>query len=206
MSAEQHSIKHVSIHNYKDEKLEWKSVQRTGDFFNVWEKAKEVLPLTSLMGTSDLQGCWSRNEPQLSQVSQVLFTALLKSAEERSTPKGIFSTRIFSDKFQLLPPVVPALNLMSSSTQMHRSALYLHQSSLEKLTVHQTCRIWTTPEIKLWKSTTSWIFLLSVKSTTEILTVTCPCLAFRLHIQVPYKERNKVERMASHLFTFSRNW
>lgn len=102
-----------------------------------------------------------------------------KLAEERSTPKGAFSTRIFSDKFQLLPLVAPALNLTSSSIQMHRTAMHLQQSALEKLTVHQTCWIWTTPQIKLSKNIQLVADLQSVKNTTEILRVACLCLAFR---------------------------
>lgn len=122
------------------------------------EKGKKILPLTSLMGTKDLQGCWSRNESWLSWVSQVLFTTLLQISWRKVNFQRCTFHKDFSDKFQVLPPVVPALNLMSSSIQIHRTATYLYQSSLEKISVHQTCWIWTTPEIKLWKSTTRWIF------------------------------------------------
>lgn len=156
-TAQHKACFYTQLHRLKT--LRWKSVQWTGGFFNVckvWKKGKKSFAPHSLMGTNDLQGFWSRNKSQLTWVSQVLFTA-----EERPTPKGAFSTRTTSDKFLLLPPVVPALNLTSSS----------------KLTVHWMCWIWTAPEIKL-----CWIFLLHVKNTTEILTVACLCLAFRLQI------------------------
>lgn len=154
-------------------------MQWVGGFFyvcKVWKKAKKVLPLTTLMGTNDLQGCWARNKSQLPWACQVL-QPFYKLAEERSTPKGIFS-----DKFQLLPLVAPALNLTSSSIQMHRTEMHLQQNALEKLTVHQTCWIWTTPEIKLSKNIQLVADLQSVNNTTEILTVACLCLAFRSQI------------------------
>lgn len=195
MSVEQHNIKHVSIHNYKDEKLssgsqchELEASSTCGKCGKWQKKFCHSPPWREAMICRDADLEMSLNcHGFLMSYSQPFY----KLAEERSTPKGIFSTRIFSDKFQLLPPVVPVINFMSSSTEMHRTAMHLLQSSLEKLTVHQTWGIWTTPEIKLWKSTTSWIFLLSVKSTTEILPVTCPCLAFRLQINSHTRKETK---------------
>lgn len=186
MSVEQCSIKHVSIHNYIDEKLS------NGSQCNELEAS----PMCGKCGKRQKKFCHSPAwwEPMICRDADLetnlnchgflksFSQPFYKLAGARSTPKGAFSTRIFSDKFQLLPPVLPALNLMSSCIRMPRTAMYLYQSSLEKITVHQMCWIWRTSEIKLWKSTTSWIFLLSVKSTTEILTVACLCLAFRLQI------------------------
>lgn len=160
MSVEQHSIKRISrfytqLHRLKT--LKWKSVQWIGGFFNVWKvwrKAKEVLPLTSLMGTNGLQGCWSRNQVSIvTGFSSLIYSPSTNWLNKGQLPKVHFPQGFFPDKFQLLPPVVPTRNLMSSSIQMHRSAMHLHQSSLEKLTVHQTCWIWTIPEIKPCKST-----------------------------------------------------
>lgn len=145
------------------------------------KKGKKSFASHSLMGTCrdcDLET--SLSWPGfLKSCSQPFY----KSAEERPTPKGAFSTRTSSDRFLLLPPVVPALNLMSSS----------------KLTVHWMCWIWTAPEIKL-----CWIFLL------HLVTHRNPhsCMSvFSIQIanQFPYQQRNKVERMASHLLTFSSN-
>lgn len=158
---------YTQLHRFKT--LRWKSVQWIGGFFNVckvWKKAKKVLPLIPwwepmICRDSDLERGLNWHG-FLKSYSQPFY----KLAEERSTPKGAFPTRTFSDRFLLLPPVVAALNLMSSS----------------KLTVHRTYWTWTTPEIELYKPPTSWIFFLLVKNTTEILTVAYLCLAFRLQI------------------------
>lgn len=87
---------YTQLHRWKTPK--WKSVQGTGGFCNVWKKAKKVLPLTSLMGTKDLQGCWSTNWVSIVTGSSSLIyspsTNELKKGQLQKVrfPQGFFLT------------------------------------------------------------------------------------------------------------------
>lgn len=103
MSVEQQSIKRISrfytqLHRLKT--LKWKSVQWIGGFFNawkVWRKAKEVLPLTSLMGTNGLQGCWSRNQVSIvTSFSSLIYSPSTNWLNKGQLPKVHFPQGFFS--------------------------------------------------------------------------------------------------------------